>query len=226
MNMGIASAAGKAILTGIAEEVGKTIWNKLYQSSFIGKKKINASWYSIATQLKEGEIIRLSEIGDKMQEIIEEYNPVYEISKGIPLIKYNENKFHLLIDFYWADTETDREDLIDFLKDDSISEIDDPIIESFNIYVIPYQPKEIEIIRLMKNLVEELKEKIINSFNVYVPWDFLYIFMENQKAIQKIKSKFEKEKIKVDEGHMNKERYLRIIKPSLEEIEKIIKILK
>jgi len=212
------------MLTAIS--ITNEIRKELFKESSIKKLKDKIEiWYSIVAQFKEDELVRLTEIGNGINDVLGTYGVNYKTFNGIPLITYEKQKFYVLTEFYWLENKFE-EDTFDEIKEELDYSTDDPYVNSFTLYLIPKNPDDIGVISAMKKFGDAIIKELLNSdsFNIYVPFYFLLIFSNEQN---KIKSDLLKRITdNIDEGSWDGEPYLQIMKPSDESIVKIIKVLK
>jgi len=212
------------VLTAIS--ITNEILKELFKESSIKKLKDKIEiWYSIVAQFKEDELVRLTEIGSGINDVLGTYGVSYKTFNGIPLITYENQKFYVLTEFYWLENKFE-EDTFNEIKEELDYSTDDPYVDSFTLYLIPKNPDDIDVISAMKKFGDAIIKELLNSdsFNIYVPFYFLLIFSNEQN---KIKSDLLKRITdNIDESSWDGEPYLQIMKPSDESIVKIIKVLK
>ena len=217
------------IITKLTIKLGEKIIDTLFEESTITVFKTKfETWFSFTIQLKDGEIIRLSEAGEKINGIFDLYSSKYiNQLPNIPMLSYNSNKFYAWVDFYWEEDEIEDSisEHISYLKNKEINyNEDNPIVSSFSIYIIPKSPSDINVILDMKKIFDEFTDKIMKEFNIFKPWCFLYFFSDK---LDKIKKKFiSKIGENLDDGIMGNRKYIRLINPSEITVQKIVKIFK
>ena len=133
----------ETIIAGATEK----ILEKIVKESAIPSLKFRLeSWASLVVQFKEDDLLKLSDAGNKIKNIIDEYNPEYDRKlRGVSLINYNSNKFYIGYNFYWKEEGVGLEnnilEYLSYIKDKKIEyEEDNPFVESMTLYIIPKKP--------------------------------------------------------------------------------------
>jgi len=189
------------------------------------KNKEIKFYFTLTFQLNE-ELIRLEEVEEILDSIINEFNAYYDKEfRAYKVINYNNKEFYIIYDLYFEEPEDDYyyENIYYLVKNQQEEELMDPIISSINIYLIPKSPPDEEILYDLIDLSEKIANKVLEEFCIHKKRKFLYI-ESSQDVIKKIKNDLENDnkiykKIYIESNGQNR---LKIIDPTDLIIEKLI----
>jgi len=205
----------------------ETIFKMLDLSKIKIKDNEIKSYFTLTFQLKE-ELIRLEDVEEILDSIINEFNAHYDdIFQAYKVINYNNKKFYIIYNLYFEEPEDDYyyENIYYLVKNqqEEEEELMSPIISSISIYLIPKSPPDEKVLYDLIYLSEEIVNKVLEEFCIHKKRKFLYI-ESSQDVIKKIKNDLKNDnkiykKIYIELIEQNK---LRIIDPTDLIIEKLI----
>jgi len=210
---------------GFAIEVPVEAIIKMQDLSKIKIKNNEIKFYFTLTFQLNEELIRLEDVEEILDSIIDEFNAHYDDRfQAYKVINYNNKEFYIIYNLYFEEPEDDYYyENIYLVKKQQEEELMSPIISSINIYLIPKNPPDEKVLYDLINLSEEIINKVLENFSIHKKRKFLYI-ESSQDVIKKIKNDLENDnkiykKIQIEPIGQNK---LKIIEPTDLIIEKLI----